>query len=143
MRAHRFTFTECPPTLNNSTAVFNGRKIKSAAYRKWHSQALLELSSQPGALPELCYWSSHILIPGTITKADLDNLPKALHDVLGDGHRSPNDRYLVKFTAEFYSGNLVIIAIKQEDLQKWSAVKKPSPSLYRKMELSMNLKLAL
>lgn len=73
-------------------------------------------------------------MPPKASRADLDNICKALHDVLVKAGKAPDDRYLVEFTARYYSGDVLKVEIEKEPLEKWFKIIKPSKYLIRKME---------
>lgn len=102
-------------------------------YLDWQRIAGLELMTQRGKLPDPCYWSSEILIPASKTKADLDNLLKALHDLLVKNERVPDDRYKVSVRAQFWKGDHVVIAVKQEEVSRWATIKSASKDIIRKL----------
>ena len=137
MKVLRFELSSPPPSLNNSKIpTRRGKKIimvSSPEYLAWQEKSKIELLSQRGRLPDPCYWSSHILIPASKTKADLDNLPKALHDLLVKSGRVPDDRYKVSVRAQFWSGDHVVVAVKQEDFDKWSIIKRASKATIQAM----------
>ena len=133
-----FTFSTPPPSLNNSKRPRrDGRgMVSSLAYVRWQVEARAELARQPGSLPDPCYWRSDILIPAGKTKADLDNLLKPIHDLLVKAGRVPDDRYKVDARIRFHGGGDVVVAIKQENLEQWQPIRKPSKSLLRKLAKS-------
>ena len=89
--------------------------------------------SQRGRLPDPCYWSSEILIPASKTKADLDNLLKPIHDLLVKHQRVPDDRYKVSVRAQFWKGDHLVVAVKLEEISKWSIIKGASKALIKKL----------
>ncbi len=132
-----FTLGTPPPSVNKSRIpIINKRGrpeiIKSPEYRKWLKAAKEELGWQQKPLqkmPKKAYWRSDILIPRSMTKCDLDNHVKAIHDALGQAGLTPDDRYLVDTRVRFSTGKLIVIAIKQERLNSWIKIMKPSKSL--------------
>jgi hypothetical protein len=102
MTALRFTLSAPPPSVNNSTTVANGRKIKSAAYRAWFELAGHELNRQPGKLPDPCYWSITVLVPRSFTRVDVGNLEKGTPDLLRKHGRVPDDRHCVGTSIWFH-----------------------------------------
>jgi Holliday junction resolvase RusA-like endonuclease len=135
-RRVRFELASPPPSLNNSTMVVRGRKIKSNEARAWFENARLQLLTQRRELP-FCYFSADILIPAHMTRADIDNLAKPIVDVIRNSGRIPDDRYCVDHRVRFYAGDRVLATFKTEDLDIWASIKKPSKSLRQRMEKSL------
>lgn len=135
----RFILSSPPPSTNNATtvAVIGGRarKIKSAEYRAWLERASWELKVQPGALPDPCYWSLNILLPGSV-RPDLDNLEKGIIDALGQSCRTPDDRYLVGKATWFHAETSVILIVKVEDTETWAPIRGASKTLIKRMEVA-------
>ena len=134
-----YKITDPPPSLNaTKRIVMRGKTAMMAdtrAYRDWFKAASLELLTQTARLPDPCYWSSEILIPASKTKADLDNLPKAIHDLLVKSERVPDDRYMVGLRVKFWNGGHVAVAVKQEELAKWAPIKNPSRSTLELLQM--------
>lgn len=125
--------TDPPPSVNHSTAVFNGRKIKSKEARDWMATAALELMSQRAKMPGPCYWRADILIPAGKTKSDLGNLEKLITDALVQAGKVPDDSYLVDQRKRFHGGEKVEIVVKSEPTEYWGAIKGASKKLRRKL----------
>jgi Holliday junction resolvase RusA-like endonuclease len=128
----RLTLPDPPPSVNESTAVVNGRKIKSKEARVWFTAALYRLNSQP-KLPGPCYWRCSILIPGKRTAADIGNLEKAVTDAIVQAGCAPDDRYLVDVRLRFHGGDDVKIAVKMEDAYYWGPIRGASKKLIAKL----------
>lgn len=131
-----FTISAIPPSVNAQKAAVavagKPRLIKTKPYREWIEATLQELERQVGFEGDFI-WSSDILFPCNRSKMDVDNAPKAIHDLLVKAGKVPDDRYLADSRVRWSSGdNIVVIATKQE-LSKWATIKKMSKSLTAKL----------
>ena len=131
-----FTFSRPPPSINAQKAavLHRGapRLIKTEPYRSWMKSTSQELMTQPGFGGEFL-WSSLILFPCNVSRMDVDNAPKALHDALVSAGKVPDDRYLVETCIRWAEGDNVVVTVKSEGFLKWSRVKRFSPALTRRL----------
>ena len=140
-----FTISKVPPSVNTQKAAFaaggKARLIKTKKYREWIAETLFDVASQPGfdnvigkdMVERPFLWSSEILFPCNVSNMDLDNVPKAIHDLLVTAGKVPDDRYLVEFRVRWSSGNDLTVTVIKENLEKWGAVKKLSKPIMRKL----------
>jgi Holliday junction resolvase RusA-like endonuclease len=136
-----FTISAVPPSVNaQKAAVAVGGKprlIKTKPYRQWIDATLIEVEPQLGFEGDLgenpFIWSSDILFPCNVSKMDVDNVPKAIHDLLVTAGKVPDDRYLADSRIRWSSGDKIIVTISKEDLSKWATVKKLSGPLMKKL----------
>lgn len=136
MTVRRFTISQVPPSINaqKSAVLVKGkaRLIKTKPYRQWIEATTAELKDQPGFEGDF-FWRSDILFPCNVSKMDVDNVPKAIHDVLVSMGKVPDDRYLADTRIRWATGDKIVVAIKAEELSKWTAIKKISSSLTQKL----------
>lgn len=123
--AIEFRFTDPPPSLNSSKKPA-GRKgmVSTPEYNAWQQHAGHELNRQKGALPDPAFWSIMVLIPASKTGADVDNLVKAILDLLRKHARVPDDRFVVDSHIKFHGGEKVIVTATQEDFELWMPIMK-------------------
>jgi Holliday junction resolvase RusA-like endonuclease len=133
MTVLRFILSTPPPSVNSSTAVVNGRKIKSAEYRAWFELVGHELNRQRGKLPDPCYWSITVHVPRSLTRADVGNLEKGAPDLLRKHGCVPDDRHCVRTTVEFCGGDKVLIDVEKCDLETWLPIMRPGKDLERRL----------
>lgn len=140
-----FTISAMPPSVNTQKAAVavggKARLIKTKPYRQWIDATLIEIEPQRGFadcvggdLGESPFvWSSDILFPCNVSKMDVDNVPKAVHDLLVTAGKVPDDRYLADSRVRWSSGDKIVVIISKEELSKWATVKKLSKSLTKKL----------
>ena len=92
--------TTVPPSLNNAFKNVRAGRVATLHYKLWRESARIELMQQP-------QW--HVAGPVEVdiyicrdqTRADLDNLTKALLDLLVVAGRISDDRHVLKITTQF------------------------------------------
>lgn len=131
-----FTLSTVPPSINAQKAavVVRGkpRLIKTKPYREWIDRSLLELTGQKGFDGDFI-WRSDIHFPCNVSRLDIDNAVKALHDILVKAGKVPDDRYLADTRIRWASGDKILIYVQREDLSKWLKIKKLSKALIKKL----------
>jgi len=101
---HNHLLLPYPPSVNKSTTVCHGRKIKSPAARKWAKQAREEIALQ--------WWSKVngpcriviTLYPSTKHKFDPDNRIKSILDALVDAGVIEDDNSSIAFDTRVRMG---------------------------------------
>lgn len=131
-RAH-VILSRLPPSINGQKAAVGGRLIKTKDYRDWQTEMEIEVWPQRGIgyLPAL--WSSLILFPCNASKMDVDNAPKAIHDLLVSAGLTPDDRYLVDSHIKWAACDNVQITIEIEDPEPWLKIKNMGKATARKL----------
>jgi len=131
-----FTISAIPPSVNAQKAAVavagKPRLIKTKPYREWIEATLQELEGQVGFEGDFI-WSSDILFPCNRSKMDVDNTPKAIHDLLVKAGKVPDDRYLADSRVRWSSGDNIVVIITKQELSKWATIKKISHSLTLKL----------
>lgn len=131
-----FTISAVPPSVNAQKAAVavggKARLIKTKPYRQWIEATTAELKDQPGFEGDFI-WRSDILFPCNVSKMDVDNAPKAIHDLLVTAGKVPDDRYLADSRIRWSSGDKIVVIISKEELSKWATIKKLSKSLAKKL----------
>jgi hypothetical protein len=109
--------------------------VRSPDFKAWEATAIKSFQrSTNERLPEWCYWATEIYIPRSQCGFDLDNTIKAVHDAIVRAELAPDDRYIVKFTPQFWAGDYLLVYVKEESLEKWQNIMKPSREILRKMQ---------
>ena len=132
MKKLRFEFVTPPLSVNDSLAAYQGRLIKTKKGRAWVKSMNKELTFQSGELPIPCYFEIDIYTPGQYAK-DIDNCIKPLIDVLVKAKRIPDDFYMMRVVNQFARCDKIIVHISELPLEKWQAVKNPSPGTLGKL----------
>ncbi|MCH9662867.1 MAG: hypothetical protein K0U66_04290 [Gammaproteobacteria bacterium] len=135
-----FKISTMPPSTNQlkSSVLARGRpmQIKSRQYHAWQRVAGYEVNTQAGfdcTHPFL--WSSIIEFPCNATGLDLDNAEKALFDLLNQLGKVPDDRYQCRKAMEWVAGEVFMVHVTREPLDKWLAIRKYSPPTIKKLRL--------
>lgn len=134
-----FRLDDPPPSVNRAWRMFRGRMVRSPEFKAWEKVAILHLTMQArkvGRLPELCYWRTEIHVPRSKSRADIDNFCKAIHDALVRAGITPDDRYLVKTTIGFWTGDYLIVNVKHERLDEWLPIMAPSREVLKRLRLA-------
>lgn len=139
-----FTISATPPSVNEQKAAVavggKPRLIKTKEYRQWIEATLIEIEDQIGFDGDLgespFIWSSDILFPCNVSKMDVDNVPKAIHDLLVSAGKVPDDRYLADSRVRWSSGDKIVVITQKEELTKWAKIKTLSKSLMKKLAKS-------
>lgn len=131
-----FTLSSVPPSINAQKAAVvvcgKPRLIKTKPYREWIDKSLLELMGQNGFEGDFI-WRTDIHFPCNSSKMDVDNVPKAIHDVLVKAGKVPDDRYLADTRIRWADGDKVLIYVQREELGMWLKIKKMSKALIKKL----------
>ncbi len=134
-----FEFTIPPLSVNESLVVNNFRIEKSIAAKNWLEKMGWELKLQSGKLPSYCYYRADILTPAHMTTKDIDNCIKPLMDLFVKHKRTPDDKYMVDVRNRYSDKKLLTIALREEDLDYWALIKKPSKAIYKKLKQHRSL----
>jgi Holliday junction resolvase RusA-like endonuclease len=133
-----------PPSANRAWRLRQGKGGKRAhmsrsdEFRDWEKLAIEEFKKHAAdRLPDLCYWRTEIFIPRRQSRFDLDNTAKPIHDAIVRANIAPDDRYLVKFSAQFWAGDHLLIYVHEERLTLWQKIMKPSVAIIRRMERAL------
>lgn len=140
-----FTISENPTSTNKQkiwgdvwirgTGKKKKRLIESPEYTAWKNIAQYGLMNQKGFDPadgDFLY-QSHILFPCNHCGLDITNAEKAIHDILVNMCKIPDDRYIVKHSIEWWPGDHFKITIIQERVENWTHIKTMGKPLIKKL----------
>jgi Holliday junction resolvase RusA-like endonuclease len=126
---------KAPPSVNRAWRMDrkNGRMHRSSEFVTWEKKAVEQFKRTNAQLPSLCYWSAKIFVPVIQYRPDIDNMCKGTIDAIVRAKLAPDDFYAVKLQLEYWAGDIMIIHLTEEPLEKWQAILKTTKDTIRKM----------